>query len=71
MAQLYGASVADELTFDRVMASLPDADREAVERVLSDGGFKNGLTEDDVENASKEGYSRGYRTAQREAKKPA
>ena len=66
-------SVADELTFDELLASLPDDKRASVERVLRGGGFRaHRLTQQDLAEARSEGYYRGLQEGRAEkAAKPA
>lgn len=47
MASNYDATVADEMVFDRVMSGLSQLDREAVERVLAERGFRAADESDD------------------------
>ena len=64
----YGATVADDLTFDRVIAALSPMDREAVDRVLRHRGFGSGVSERTLNDAREESYDRGFAAGERKAR---
>lgn len=58
-------SVADELTFDRVLAALPELDRTSVERVLRSRGYGTGIMSRDLSEAREQGYHAGVAEGRR------
>lgn len=63
------ASVADELTFDRILDSLSIEDRRSVDRILASRGYNSSYSWESVRDAREEGYHRGLEAGRKE--KPA
>lgn len=69
----YRATVSDEMTFARVLDSLAPLDRDAFDRVLQTGGFRTGVTREELRDARSEGFSAGLasgRASQQPTQKP-